>query len=279
MEKALDLVDFFAQYPHLVNPSARLIPTFFLVMCRLVPVVHMANFLGSKNLPIPVKVGMAVGLFAFVLPTILLQTQDLSFGYNIIFFMFKEFFIGAVLGLMIALPFYVAMIAGSLIDHQRGASSLMVTDPVLSIQDSSLGVLFVYLLCMIYWSLDLPFKYIDSVAQTFEVLPLNHFLPPHMFDTSSNTFASLQEVIGKLFSLGISLAAPSLIILLMTDMFLGIANRLAPQVMISFLAQSLKAVLALLILCLGWKHILDVFASKSIDWHQWVHKFVLLLKY
>ena len=48
------------------------------------------------------------------------------------------------------------------------------------------------------------------------------------------------------------LAAPALIMILMTDFFLGIANRLAPQVQITFLGMPLKSLLALVIVFFGW---------------------------
>ena len=52
--------------------------------------------------------------------------------------------------------------------------------------------------------------------------------------------------------LSTQLAAPALIMILMTDFFLGIANRLAPQVQITFLGMPLKSLLALTIVFFGW---------------------------
>jgi type III secretory pathway component EscT len=52
----------------------------------------------------------------------------------------------------------------------------------------------------------------------------------------------------------------------MTDMFLGIANRLAQQVQISFLGMSLKSLVGLALLWLGWYFILKQLAVQSQIW-------------
>jgi type III secretion protein T len=54
--------------------------------------------------------------------------------------------------------------------------------------------------------------------------------------------------------------------ILMTDFFLGIANRLAPQVQITFLGMPLKSLLALFIIFLGWKLINDEMVKQGYYW-------------
>ena len=64
--------------------------------------------------------------------------------------------------------------------------------------------------------------------------------------------------------LTVQLASPSLIIILMTDFFLGIANRLAPQVQIIFLGLGLKAGMPLIVIALGWSLFLEVSTIESV---------------
>ena len=49
----------------------------------------------------------------------------------------------------------------------------------------------------------------------------------------------------QIITIAIQLAAPALVAILMAEMFLGIANRLAPQVQIAFLGMSIKSLLGL----------------------------------
>ena len=73
-------------------------------------------------------------------------------------------------------------------------------------------------------------------------------------------------IVGKIFAVAIQLAAPSLLAILMTELFLGIANRLAPQVQIVFLGMSLKSLAGLALLCVAWYFILQQMGKQALLW-------------
>jgi type III secretion protein T len=60
----------------------------------------------------------------------------------------------------------------------------------------------------------------------------------------------------------------------MAEVFLGIANRLAPQVQISFLGMSLKSLVGLFVLWSGWFIIWKQTATES---KSWLNSFNLLI--
>jgi type III secretory pathway component EscT len=61
-------------------------------------------------------------------------------------------------------------------------------------------------------------------------------------------------------------------------MFLGIANRLAPQVQIVFLGMSLKSLLGLGLLWAGWFFILKQMANQSVLWLHDLEKVLQTMK-
>jgi len=76
------------------------------------------------------------------------------------------------------------------------------------------------------------------------------------------------QLFNKFMILAIQLATPALLIILMTDVFLGIANRLAPQVQITFLGMPLKSLLGLMIVWYGFA----LFNKELIkQLHMWVN--------
>lgn len=263
----------------IMDPAIRIMPLFAVLLSRLVPIVYLSFFLGSRLLPMPVKVFIALSLFVYMIPDMLMKATDLTFGANFLAYVFKELFVGIILGTMISVPNYVVMVAGMVIDHQRGASSLMISNSITSVQDSPLGMLFNYLLTYFYWYYDVPFTYFEAIAISYQVIPIDSFLSPHLFTFDSNLYTQLRDVFAQLFSLGIQLAAPSLVIIVMIDMFLGITNRLAPQVMISFLAQGLKAMLGLTVLYLGWYYIMNVFSLEARRWAEFFYQWVYTIPY
>ncbi len=72
------------------------------------------------------------------------------------------------------------------------------------------------------------------------------------------------------------LASPALFAILMTDVFLGIANRLAPQVQITFLGLPLKSLLGLGVLTLGWKTFSQELALQGLYWIQQVRDLLVM---
>jgi len=65
----------------------------------------------------------------------------------------------------------------------------------------------------------------------------------------------------------------------MAEMFLGIANRLAPQVQIAFLGMSIKSLLGLALLWAAWFFILKQFTKQTYDWLNLINKMVAYMKY
>jgi type III secretory pathway component EscT len=74
--------------------------------------------------------------------------------------------------------------------------------------------------------------------------------------------------------LSVEMAMPGLLIILMTDFFLGIANRLAPQVQITFLGMPLKSLLALMIVCFGWTVYVSHFNKQSLEWILYIETII-----
>lgn len=254
-------------------------PMCLLMLARIVPFMYMSFFMGSRVIPMPVKMFMSILLFIYMIPDILSSAVRLDFTWNYAGYIFKELFIGIVLGTLVAIPNYIVMISGMTIDFQRGASSLVTSNAIISVQDSPIGILFGYLLIYLYWLQEIPFVYIEAMANSYRVFPIDKFIPPDFFSFDGYLYTQIRDLFAQLFAMGIQLAAPSLVIILMVDMFLGITNRLAPQVMISFLAQGLKAMLGLTVLFLGWYYIMGIFAKEAVRWSEHFYNWVLKMPF
>ena len=242
---------------------------FFLSITRILPIVAQAPFLGARILPQAVKLILAGYLWIMFLPTFATTiTTPLQFDLRMLFLAMKELMIGVMIGFFISIPFNLMQSVGFLIDNQRGAASLMVNDPSIQNQTSPLGVFFNYLLIYLFYEVNGPFYFFEVVNESYAVLPPDHFILP-LFFTDQNTFwQTMIGLMNNFMTLTIQLAAPSLIIILMTDFFLGIANRLAPQVQIIFLGMGLKSTIPILVLAFGWYLFVDESTKQSLLWVQ-----------
>lgn len=248
---------------------------FFLTLARILPILAIAPFLGAQNVPMTIRVMFGVALTAIFLPQNLFAVRhDIPFAMPFIGLCLKELLIGAILGFIASFPFYIAQMSGGLIDFQRGASSLQVTDPTTRTQTGALGILYNYVLIVLFFSLGGPFYFFNGVASSYSVIPVDSIVNPELFSVHIPFWKMIFTALQKIFNLCVQLAAPSLMGILFTDMFLGIANRLAPQVQIVFLGIPVKSWVGIALLAAAWGLIIQTMSQSSIQWMQTIQKLV-----
>lgn len=242
-----------------------------LAFMRLAGICSIAPFLGAKVMPIMGRVGLAASLTIVMLPIIYVgstgHSEQLSSLF--VFYSVKEIFIGMAIGYLASIPFFIAQSSGIYIDYARGASSLMGQDPTMQSQASPIGIMMNYYLIMLFWGLGGALIFFDAVASSFEVIAVDAFLPKSFYNIEQHFWTSMLSVLGYVFATSIQLAAPSLLAILMAESFLGIANRMAPNVQIAFLGMPLKSLLGLMMLWVGWYVFIHKLGGLSVDWmHQ-----------
>ncbi|MEM1281986.1 MAG: flagellar biosynthetic protein FliR [Chlamydiota bacterium] len=246
-----------------------------LFLGRFLPIIQLSPFFGSRVLPHPVKVFLGIMMFIIFLPQLITITKTpLEFNLVLILYMIKEMFIGILIGTFISFPFMIAQSAGIIIDHQRGGASLMVNDPTIQNQSSPLGTMFNMVLIYIFFVIDGPWDFLNAISISYDLLPPDQLLTPDFFNPKAATWDRIIPLLNQVMIMTTQLATPALIAILMTDSFLGIANRLAPQVQITFLGMPLKSLLGLTLVCLGWRLLVKQMVVDSRFWIREVIEFV-----
>lgn len=242
---------------------------FFLSLARLVPIMFLAPFFGAKTVPAAARMMFSVAIVAMIFPQILFSIKN-PIPMDIVFigYFIKEVGIGFVLATLVTIPFYVAQSSGSLVDHMRGAQSLQVSDPTTSGRTGPMGLFYNYVLITIFLFISGPFIFIDALSKSFNLIPVDKFFNPAFFTMNIPLWKLIVGLFSYILSMSIQLAAPPLIGILMAEMFLGIANRLAPQVQIVFLGISLKSWLGLALLAAAWYYIMQQLGIEAEKWLQ-----------
>ncbi len=259
-------------YLSLLLNFPNLSPTTVLGLClltlmRIIPIMTLAPFLGSKNLPGPIKMMFGIAITAIIVPEVLLNAKEsIDFNWKFVAYSLKEIFLGFLIGFIVSIPFSIAQASGSLIDFIRGSQSLQVTDPTTQTQTGPIGVLYNYVLIVIFFALDGPFLFFNGLITSFQLIPPDSLFNPAFFSLKMPVWKFTFSILNTLMSLAIQLGAPSIVGILMTEMFLGIANRLAPQVQIVFLGIPLKSWVGLAFLVVAWYFILNQLGKESLNW-------------
>lgn len=263
----------FLSLPNL-QPST-VLSLFFLTLARILPIMALAPFFGAKNIPMAIRMMFSLSLVAIFLPqNLMIAHAELPFNTTFVGYLLKELLIGFVLGYLAACPFYIAQMAGAIIDHQRGSSSLQVTDPTTQSQTSPIGQVYNYFLIAVFFALNGPFLFLEGVANSYQLIPVDGLISPAFFSMQVPFWKRIFDLFKLIMNFAIQFSAPSLIGILLTDMFLGIANRLAPQVQIVFLGMSLKSWVGIALMTVAWALIIRVMGQESIIWVKTINQLI-----
>lgn len=253
---------------------------FLLILMRFAPILAMAPFLGAKLAPGVARMGLAVFLSIIFLPYLIVNVKEpITFNNAFILYSLKELLIGFILGFFIAVPFYIVQTSGIIVDYLRGASIMQSQDPSLQTQASPIGIFYNYILIVIFFQISGPFLFFDALVKSYEVVPPAEFINPLFFSVKSTFWKTSMDIINQIVAIAIQLSAPCIVAILMAEMFLGIANRLAPQVQIAFLGMSIKSLLGLALLWAAWFFILKQFTKQTYDWLSLINKIIAYMKY
>ena len=267
----MTIFDYLFHHPHL--SWIGVLTFFFLTLMRIVPIVALAPFLGAKTAPIVLRMGLAIVLSFFFLPLIISHsTHALGFTYAFLGYSLKELGIGLILAFFITVPFYMAQTSGIIIDYLRGASIMQSQDPSMQNQTSPIGILYNYILIVVFFYAKGPSLFLNALMTSYEIFPVDQWISPLFFNLNTPFWKMSVDLVNQVVSLAIQLAAPSLVAILMAEMFLGIANRLAPQVQIAFLGMSIKSFLGLALLWAAWFFILKQFDRHCYSWIDTIDK-------
>jgi type III secretion protein T len=267
------LINTLLNLPHL--DPVNLLACYLLAVMRFAPIVALAPFMGAKVLPMPVRAALVFFLGAVFMPEILYNmTTGVEIGLRFVGLLLKEIGIGLVLAFLSSIPFFIVQSSGIIIDFMRGSSQLMAQDPTMQNQVSSIGILYNYILIYMFFQLDGMLLFFDGVARSFNLIPIDTVVPSQFLSLTGEPYLFFSKILGQLFALSIQLGAPCILAILMAEFFLGIANRLAAQVQISFLGMSLKSLMGLFLLWLGWQFILKNVILQSLDFFKSVNHLI-----
>ncbi|WP_213318912.1 EscT/YscT/HrcT family type III secretion system export apparatus protein [Chlamydiifrater volucris] len=252
-------------------PAQHVWCVFLLLLARLLPIFGIVPFLGGKLFPSPIKIGIAISWLALLFPKLLAETGRVDLFENSIFYVLlvKEVFLGSVMALVLSFPFYAAQSAGSFVSNQQGIQGLEGATSLISIEQTSpQGILYHYIVTITFWLVGGYRIVIDLLLHSLQVLPLEQFLPKDILMPDSPLWVTLIKMAQLCLIMTIQLSAPSTLAMLMSDLFLGIINRMAPQVQVIYLLSALKAFMGMLFLCISWWFIVKQIDLFTLAWFK-----------
>jgi flagellar biosynthetic protein FliR len=240
-----------------------------LVMARVLPVIILSPLLGGEVIPNEVKIGLGLLVSMVLFPLVadrmaFLPTTALPF----IALLLKELFIGVCLAFIVNIVFEAARLAGTLIDTLAGTSMAQLIVPQLHIEASIWSALKFQLAVVLFLTLNGHHLVIAALSDSLRDIPVDRF--PSFSGGVWRFFETILRVSADLFAVGLSLCAPLLLVIVLTDVALGMINKVAPQIQVYFMAMSIKPVVATLTILVS----LRLWAGRLTDEFETMFRFL-----
>jgi flagellar biosynthetic protein FliR len=217
--------------------------TFMLVFARIGAMVMLLPGFGEVNIPVRVRLGIALMLTLIMLPLHRAAYHvDLSAMAPLLVTMVHEIIIGVVLGATARMTLAALQVAGSVIAQQLGLGFVTSIDPTQGQQGALLGNFLTILGLTLLFATDMHHLIIAALNDSYTIFAPGALLP-------SGDVASLAtRAFATAFKIGIQLSAPFIVFGIVFNLGLGVLARLMPQMQVYFVGVPLSILGGFLIL-------------------------------
>ncbi len=200
-----------------------LVTLYGLPLVRILGLLAADPLLGSDRVPIRIRVATAILLTMVIVPTLPPPPPVALSGPEGWGLVIQQFLIGVTIGFVIRLVFTALEVAGELIGLQMGLGFATFIDPannapvpVVTAFLTTIGFLF-------FLAVDGHHLVITALAQSFYALPPGQW-------PDGQLFMGVARTASDIFSAGVRIALPLVIVLLFTNLALGVMTRASPQI-------------------------------------------------
>jgi flagellar biosynthetic protein FliR len=218
---------------------------FMLVFARVGAMVMLMPALGEENIPMRVKLSIALLLTLVLLPLHRSAYHiDMSSLSGLLVLMLHEIVIGIILGATARVTLSALQVAGSVIAQQMGLGFVTSVDPTQGQQGVLVGNFLTMLGITMLFATDSHHLIIAALSDSYKIFaPGESMLTGDVASLATQAFAAA-------FKIGLQLSAPFLVFGLVFNIGLGVLARLMPQMQVYFVGAPLSILAGFLILAL-----------------------------
>ena len=210
----------------------------FLIFLRISSYFVATQIFFPSGTPIMFKTGfsmiLAYGMISGIDYTGALAVDS---NYMIVFYIVSEVITGVILGYITNLVFQAAKFAGSWIDIHAGFSMVTVLDPATQTSTTLMGNLFYFVSLAFFFMINGQELIVKCIYESISIVPLGQTI------VYQETVMGAAETIVDFFALGVKIAIPIVLIIVMTDVCLGLITRTVPTIPIMIFGMPIKNIL------------------------------------
>lgn len=199
------------------------IAAFIFPLARILALIASAPVLGNKQIPMRVKVALAMLITFVVAPVIQVPSNVDPASALGLFILIQQILVGLAMGFTMRLIFTAVEMAGDLAGMQMGLGFASFYDPVNASYTPVLAQFLGILTTLAFLALNGHLFMLATLADSFQTFPISSALP------AAAAFRTLAEWGSIIFSHALQLSMPLIAALMITNLALGVLTRSAPQ--------------------------------------------------
>ena len=228
---------------------------FLVLISRIGGLLAALPVLSGRVVPMNVKVVLVLALGAVLAPSIQLPAMSYEPGV-LAAGLLSEMVIGLAIGLAVRLFFAALEVAGELVGVQMGFGVVQLFDPATAHHTPLMAQYFTLLASLVFLSLNVHMLIVATIISSYEAIPVFGASLP---GTVGDDVLRLSQ---HMFTIGLKLAAPILVVILLINILLAILGRAVAQINIFALSFPITIAGGLLVLGLAMPFIIGLLTSE-----------------
>lgn len=243
-------------FPLLPFPSPREVIFFMLVLSRVAGIFAALPVFGGRSLPTRIKAAVVFMITLICFPSLsITMPQVPSDAFSLALLALSEVMVGLTLAFITQIIFAAVEFSGQIIGMQMGLTISSILDPTRGTQTQIMSVVQTLFATLMFLALNIHHLFIRAIIDSFNAIPLGGWR------ISGEIVNFLVMRTADIFIIGIRLAAPVMVALLLTTVALGIMARAFPQMNVFMISLPLNIGLGLITLGMTltiFFHVLEV---------------------
>jgi flagellar biosynthetic protein FliR len=225
--------------------TAAKLQTLMLVIMRGSGLLILAPIIGSRQVPVLVRVGLLLVLALVLVPVVGETTAIANSTAELTVLALKEILVGVLIGLFFIFIFFAAKVAGGLVGYQIGFAIAVQLDPTSGDQVSLIGRFWDLMASLIFIAISGHHLIIRAFADSYLAIP------PGVVVMNGSVGEMVMKYSAYVFVLALKMAAPVLVTLFLTDVALGTVAKTMPTMNVFFVGFPVKIGVGLLTIALA----------------------------
>ena len=213
---------------------------FALLLVRPGAVMMIAPGFAGTHIPMPVKIGLTALIALGLLPSVGVPRSLPE--VSLVFVIARETAIGLSLAFVLRALIAGAEFAGHLSGQQIGFSYGATIDPQSGVRNNMLATLYGSLATLGFLAINGHHQLLRALAESYVGLPIG------VGHLNASIVQSINDIFALVFIVGVRLAAPIIVVLLLVELAVGLISRTSPALSFMVIGYPIRIVIGLFLI-------------------------------